>query len=118
MPTLKDYYQIEGKLPERIVFALSALITFYKGNFDGEKIALKDDAIVLDFFAGSWAKSESGEISLEKMARDILENSEVWTEDLTQFSGMVEQVSANLKGIENLGIEESLAVLDKGNLAV
>ncbi|WP_273565485.1 tagaturonate reductase [Maribacter halichondriae] len=50
LPTLKDYLEKEGKLPKRIVFGLSALIQFYKGEFNGEKIDFKDDKNVLDFF--------------------------------------------------------------------
>ncbi|KKM18406.1 hypothetical protein LCGC14_1666000, partial [marine sediment metagenome] len=41
LPTLKDFYASQEKLPERIVFGLTALIRFYEGEWDGKKIEVK-----------------------------------------------------------------------------
>ncbi|MGI9549627.1 MAG: tagaturonate reductase [Aurantibacter sp.] len=108
LPTLKDYYKKEGKLPEKIVFGLSALLRFYKGEFSGKTIALKDDEKVLDFFASSYKKLDSGELLLSGFVELILSNTELWGEDLTKINGLVDCVAMNVQSIEDKGIEEEL----------
>lgn len=111
LPTLKDYHRMEGQLPKRIVFGLSALIRFYKGEFDGEKIELKDDKKVLDFFGSIFSKLESEEISLHDFVKLALSNTDIWGEDLAQFKGLTDTVSNNIQNIESKGIKESLKLL-------
>jgi len=108
LPTFKEYYVSTGKLPSRIVFGLSALIRFYKGEFNGEKIELKDDVKVLDFFKSNWEKYESKELKLNMLIEIILSNSLIWGKDLTRFEGLVETVSQNVLSIENMGVLATL----------
>jgi len=108
LPTLKDYYANEGKLPKRIVFGLSALIRFYKGEIDGESIPLKDDQKVLVFFASQWIKYDSNKLSLKELSQSILSNTSIWKEDLTTFDGLVDSVSRNIEEIDKKGIRQAL----------
>ncbi|MEO9890944.1 tagaturonate reductase [Aurantibacter sp.] len=111
LPTLKDYFAKEGVLPQRIVFGLSALIRFYKGEFDGEKIDLNDDKVVLDFFSSVYSKLEAGESSLPIAVENILSNSSIWGEDLTLINGLAEAVLNNIQNIESKGIRASIQLL-------
>ena len=111
LPTLKEYYTNEGKLPKRIVFGLSALIRFYKGQIDRETIPLKDDQNVLDYFASQWKKYDSNELSVKELSQSILSNTSIWKEDLTTLDGLVESVSRNLEAIDNDDIHNALANL-------
>ncbi len=111
LPTLKDYFAKEGKLPKRIVFGLSALIRLYKGEIDGESIPLRDDQDVLTFFAIQWNKFDSNELSLKELSQSILSNTSIWEEDLTTLHGLVESVSRNLVAIDKNGIHSALANL-------
>ncbi len=111
LPSLIDYYNKDKELPKRIVFGLSALIRFYKGEFKGKSIDLKDDAKVLGYFVAAYKALDKAEISLPEAVASILSNTEIWGQDLTRFAGLVEQVSANIKNIETLGIKASLATL-------
>lgn len=111
LPTLKDYYAKEGELPKRIVFGLSALIRFYKGEIDGESILLKDDQDVLNFFAIQWKKHDSNALSLKDLSQSILSNTSIWKEDLTKLDGLIENVARNLKTIDNDDIHYALATL-------
>lgn len=108
LPTLKDYYADDGKLPKRIVFGLSALIRFYKGEIDGESIPLKDDQKVLDIFASQWIKYDSNELTLKELSKSILSNTSIWEEDLTKIDGLVESVSRNIDEIDKKGIRQAL----------
>lgn len=111
LPTLKDYYKITGKLPKRIVFGLSALIRFYKGEFNKEKIDLKDDATALAFFAKNWSKVDNKSIRINDFVKIVLANKTIWGEDLSTLDGLVEKVSNNILNIEEQGIHKSLKAL-------
>jgi tagaturonate reductase len=115
LPTLTDYYITNGKLPKRIVFGLSALIRFYKGEFDGEKIELKDDTKVLNFFACNWGKYENKELKMNILVGIILSDSSIWGKDLTRFEGLVEMVAENILSIENNGVLTTLKKLTDDN---
>lgn len=108
LPTLKDYYEKKGMLPMRIVFGLSALIRFYKGEIDGEKIELKDDQNTLDFFAAHWKAYDDNTLSLNEFVHTVLSEVSIWGEHLTELKGMVEAVSDHLESIEKKGIRETL----------
>ncbi|MDT7830353.1 tagaturonate reductase [Pricia sp. S334] len=114
LPTLKDYLASEGNLPERIVFGLSALIRFYKGEADGNPIPLKDDPKILSFFASKWKKYDSDFLTLEDLSKSILCNTFIWNEDLTEIDGLAEKVAQNLGRIQSKGIRPALSdVLNK-----
>ncbi len=114
LPTLKDYQRTEGELPNRIVFALAALIIFYKGEFNGEKIDLKDDPNVLSFFHVNWKERDDGKLTPQDFTKKILGNASIWSEDLTKIAGMVESVSKNITQIEKYEIKEAMSALIKG----
>lgn len=108
LPTLKDFYTVENKLPEKIVFGLSALIRFYKGEFNGEKIEVKDNQDVFDFFTSVYEKLDSEAGSLSEVVEMILSNSDIWGEDLTKIEGLKNHVVENIQSIDNIGIKETL----------
>ncbi|MEX0288856.1 MAG: tagaturonate reductase [Flavobacteriaceae bacterium] len=118
LPSLRDFVEAEGRLARRIVFSLSALIVFYKGNFNGKQIALNDDEEVVQFFKESWNDHSSGNTTLEEMTTKILRNSAIWSEDLTLYPDLLTQVVHNIQNIEKFGIEKSLELLHKGNITV
>ncbi|MGB7395404.1 MAG: tagaturonate reductase, partial [Pricia sp.] len=108
LPTLKDFRAKEGRLPRRIVFGLSALIRFYKGEIEQETVPLKDNQEVLDFFASQWTNYESGEVNLIDMVASILKNKSIWKEDLNEISGLRQQIVGNLEAIESKGVRQAL----------
>src|SRR5690606_13890016 len=108
LPTLKDYLALEGKLPERIVLAFAALLLFYKGEFNGQKIALKDDADVLSFFKESWEQYDWKKRSLQETVTHILENAAIWGENLNDIPGLSEMITIFIDSIEQHGMMDSI----------
>ncbi|WP_400073100.1 tagaturonate reductase [Zobellia russellii] len=108
LPTLKDYNNAQGKLPKRIAFGLSAMLRFYKGEFNGKSIALNDDKQVLQFFASEWQKVDDGTSSLSTFTNNVLKNASIWGEDLTQINGLENNVSRNIECIETEGVAACL----------
>lgn len=113
LPTLKDYYISQGQFPKRIVFALSALIQFYKGELNEVRINLNDDQKVLNFFELQWKNFDDNEIEINTLVRTILSNTSIWSEDLTNFEGLVEAVTQNIVSIQENGIRKSLKTLSQ-----
>ena len=112
LPTLKEYVAVHKKLPKRIVLGLAALIRFYKGEYNGEKIQLKDDKNILDLFKASWEKYGKHDGTFEKLAEDILGNDHIWGEDLNTIPELTHMVSTHLVAIETEGIIETLKTIE------
>jgi len=108
LPSLLGYYTKTGQLPHRIVLAFSALIRFYKGDWQGETIPLKDDAQVLAWFKQQWDESDS----VESLVTAVLQNVDLWGQDLSLIDGLFEQVSANIIAIDNDDLESKLVALN------
>lgn len=108
LPTLKDYLKSEEKLPKRIVFGLSALLLFYKGEYNGMQIDLKDDAKVIEFISEQWARNAKNEVDLLTLVNSILSNATIWSEDLNQLSGLTEMVARNISAIQKEGVRHAL----------
>ena len=75
LPTLKDYMKKYNKTPSRIVFSLASLIVFYKGNY-----SVRDSKEVIDCF--------------KTTNKNILSNTELWGEDLSE---LCEEVTEYIK---------------------
>lgn len=94
LPSIVEYYGRKKTLPRRLVRALAALILFYKGEWNGEIIPLKDSDAVLSFFKKAW---NSGDPSA--VAQMVLSNDALWETDLTKVNGLVEMVDAQMKDL-------------------
>ena len=103
LPSVLEYIKRENAFPKRLLFSLAALIAFYGGDRNGVNIPLKDDQSVLDFFAAQWRASD-----VKAVTKATLQNLEFWGIDLTQFSGLLEEVTTSLKSITKNGMKEAL----------
>ena len=66
LPSVEGYFAVNGELPDRLVFALAALITFYRGTEvrDGalighrgdEEYRIQDGQAILETFAHLWSR--------------------------------------------------------------
>lgn len=106
LPSVLEYVNRKNKLPKRLLFSLSALIAFYKGDRDGETIALKDNQEVLDFFTDQWSSNNP-----QAVVKNVLSKVDFWNTDLTKIEGLEDQVTANLENILDNGMIEALKSL-------
>lgn len=97
LPSILEFIKRKKSLPEKLLFSLAALIRFYKGEWSGEIIPLKDTPEVLDFMKRVWQTED-----YKKIAQDVLGNVSFWGQDLTQIDGMVDFVANSLTKIEML----------------
>ena len=101
LPSLKEYLAQKGELPACLSFSLAAYIAFCAQRNDRD-YALQDDASVLELFRALRP------CTLEGYARPVLENADLWGEDLTALPGLLAAVEAGLREIEHLGMRGAL----------
>ena len=82
---------------------ISCLNCFLQGDRNGVNIPIKDDQSVLDFFAAQWVAFD-----VKDIAKATLQNIDFWGQDLTQFNGLLEEVSTSLNAITKHGMKEAL----------
>lgn len=103
LPSVLEYIKRKNALPKRLLFSLAALIAFYRGDRNGVNILLKDDQSVLDFFATQWVAFD-----VKAIAKATLQNVDFWGQDLTQFNGLLKEVTTSLNAITKHGMKEAL----------
>jgi len=123
LPSLVKYIKLNNKLPEKLVFSLASLITFYNGTEirdnqlvayrDNQEYLIKDDIDALKFFADIWSKYENDDLNIEGLAKEVLANQNFWKCDLNELPGLTDGVIIYLKQIEKNGVKESLKDLLK-----
>jgi tagaturonate reductase len=108
LPSLLEFHKRTGKLPRRIVFALAALIRFYKGEANGKAIPLQDDADRVEFLQGLWYSFEQKDIDLNGLVGAILKQEDYWGADLREVDGLQSLTTIFLGRILDGGIAEGL----------
>lgn len=108
LPSLLQYQQQNGKLPERLTFSLAALMALYQGGTlkdgtlectrKGENYVLRDDAAVLQFFA-----EHTNEPAREQAAA-FLSDEAFFGQDLTLLPGLLDSVAEALDEIKRDGM--------------
>ncbi len=111
LPQLLKGKEQNGKLPTRLTFALAALIAFYRAERNGEAYPVQDDAHWIERYQQLWSQHGDRQISTTELVRSILAVSEHWEQDLTQITGLVEQVSLDLDAILLRGMREAVKPL-------
>jgi tagaturonate reductase len=116
LPALLDYVKRNDRLPERITFALSCLLYFYKGKRGDQEIPLQDSPEILNFFQYTWRKYENQELEMKDVVETLLAETKLWGMDLTSISNIVSSVESNLLAIDQKGIKEAIKNFNKATM--
>ncbi|MBE4853745.1 tagaturonate reductase [Enterobacter cloacae complex sp. P40RS] len=111
LPQLLSGQKATGKLPARLTFALAALIAFYRGERSGEAYPVQDDAHWLERYQQLWTQYHDKQLNTCQLVAAVLSVREHWEQDLTQVSGLVEQVAQDLDAILHKGMREAVKPL-------
>ncbi|MBX2945120.1 MAG: tagaturonate reductase [Cyclobacteriaceae bacterium] len=107
LPSLLQYIERTGKIPNRLAYSFAALIRFYKGSWKGVELPVKDTPEVLGHFAKAWNQS-----TLEKTVNGILSNIALWDMDLSTIDGLGSTLSTYLAEIDKAEKkDEALTIL-------
>ncbi len=106
LPSILEYKNRKGSLPDNLTAALAALIAFYRGteirdnalicNRNGEEYKAQEDLSVLEAFAVAW-KTYDSDKNQDALVNTILSNKDFWGTDLTTVEGFSEKVCISLK---------------------
>lgn len=108
LPSVLEYVKRTGKLPEKLVFSLAALIKFYGGEREGEKIDLQDSPEILDMYKSLWINYDESELHLKEVVTKVLGNEDIWKTDLNKIKGLNERVTYYLTQIDKKGMAKAL----------
>lgn len=112
LPSLKEYLDITGTLPERIVLALSSLFLFYKGSYNGEEIPINDAPETITLFQKYWEQHTHEAITYMQLVSSLLQCKEIWGEDLNALPGLAQMITEHLRNIHQYGIKEVIKQIE------
>ena len=114
LPSLLDSQKATGKLPKIITFSYAALLAFYTGKLDGDKMTgtradgeypIVDDANVLEFFA------EASALPTAEYVKTAAANELFWGRDLNEVEGFTAAVTEYLTDIRENGARVAITKL-------
>lgn len=111
LPSILEFSKRKKELPTNLVFAMAALIIFYKGKRGNEEVALADDKEILDFFGGLWRSFDGSEEGIKAIVTEILSREDIWKLNLNEVDGLNCQLTSYITKIEKLGLKNALLEL-------
>ncbi len=108
LPSILEYIQRKGELPNKLLFSFAALIYFYKGQRNGEKIQLSDSPEYLNLYSDLWRNFDGTDQYLNHIVETILGLEVLWKEDLNSIDGLKNKLASYLINIERKGIKEAI----------
>ena len=118
MPSLLEYFEKFGKIPQCLAMSLAAYIAFYSNDIqelsdkglvckrpDGKTYVISDDRWALEFFYAHRNDSP------EELTHAVLANTQMWDQDLNKIAGLESFVACALKKIRSEGAESAFASL-------
>ncbi|MFB5673798.1 tagaturonate reductase [Paenibacillus terreus] len=107
-PTLLSFVQQQERLPDRMVFALAALIVMYKGVRGSERIDLSDEPAILELFRQEWAQYDGTRAAAGRLVSRILQDTRVCGGELGMVAGLAERTAEYVHEIESSGMFQAV----------
>jgi tagaturonate reductase len=108
LPSILEYKNRKGSIPQRLAFSLAATIAFYKGKRGDEAIALNDDAGAMELLKNAWSASDGSEAGIKQVVTKVLGYEKNWKQDLNQIEGLNDAVTKHLINIEKYGVKKAI----------
>ncbi len=99
-----------GGFAARAWFSLAALVVFYRGVRNDQKINVMDDERWLTYWTSRWEEIETDPNQIRNVVEDFLSQKDHWESDVVSKDEVVEYVSRSVKDILDLGM---LATMSK-----
>jgi tagaturonate reductase len=108
LPSLLEYKNRKGSIPQKLSFALAATIAFYRGKRGEEAISLNDDLVLMELLKTAWSKYDGSDESIESVVVEVLGFEKNWKMDLNKVEGLTAAVTKHLVNIVNNGMEKAV----------
>ncbi|MFV0440836.1 MAG: tagaturonate reductase [Lachnospirales bacterium] len=119
LPSILEYKEKQGALPEKLVISFSALIKFYQGqeivdnaligNRGSNTYPIKDTLEYLEIFKGF--TKEYDKSNIKDYVTKVCSQTQMWGQDLNEVDGFNELVTSYLELIEEKGMENAVEIL-------
>ncbi|WP_127530212.1 tagaturonate reductase [Paenibacillus kobensis] len=115
LPTIKDYLAAGGDVPLRLSLGMAGLLRYYRihreeesgiwvgQTIDGKSYSVRDDEAMLNRFSRHWETAQHNRLSAELTVRLMLQDEQLWGEDLTVYEGFVKLTADQLEWLERGG---------------
>jgi tagaturonate reductase len=121
VPLLQRHYELNDTPPMHMATGFAGFLLFMKatkkegnkyfGERNGMAYEIKDDAA--DYFYNVWKDKSSNQL-----AKDVLQDEEVWGTDLTSLPGFLSAVQDQLDEMINKGVLKTIAELESKKVIV
>lgn len=108
LPSVLEYHNRKGTLPNKLVLSLAALIRLFKGEINGNSIDLKENPEILSMYNELWKSYDNNEINVKDIVEKVLSNESIWKMDLNKIEGLTDKVTNYLTQMEEVGIKKVL----------
>jgi tagaturonate reductase len=108
LPSILEYIERKNELPNKLLFSFAALIAFYKGERNGEKIQLSDNREYLNMFSELWGNYNGTDEHIINIVETVLGLVGLWEINLNSIEGLKDQVIRYLSSIERNGIKKAI----------
>ncbi len=108
LPSILQYKDLTDELPNRLVFSLSALIAFYRGDRNGETINLKDDEDIIELYKNLWTEYDGSRQGLEILVEKVLGYERNWEMNLNEINGLHRRTTDYLELILEKGMKDAV----------
>jgi len=98
LPTIFDYHEKMGRLPDVLTFGFAALLAFYKGD------EAHDSPEIMEFFKDVWSNPND----IAAVVKAVCAHTAFWDTDLNQLPGFAKKVTKYLQSILEAGVEKTL----------
>ncbi|AFL85041.1 mannitol-1-phosphate/altronate dehydrogenase [Belliella baltica DSM 15883] len=92
LPSILEYHSRNGSWPKNLIQSFAALLLFYKGEFEGVKTPVNDDAEIIAFFEKLWSNQSESAI-----VEGVLKKESFWGEDLSKYKGLSKAISEAMR---------------------
>jgi len=116
LPSLVGFVEKHDMLPQKLVFSLAAMISYFKGETEKGEYQVQDDQWILDFYKEAWAACDGRPISVYELVEKVLSLDKVWKQNLNEIPNLTITVSHYLFLINQVGMKKAVkAVLSAKN---
>lgn len=119
LPTFRDLYARDGRVPKLLTFSFAALMAFYTsdtlrdgaliGDRNGSPYEIRDDRAVLEFFAAN-----SKKLPVKEFVAALASRTDFWGEDLAKYRGFADAVTEDLELVRKDGMTAAVKSLLEG----
>ncbi|WP_297335719.1 tagaturonate reductase [Algoriphagus sp.] len=95
LPSIVAYENERGVWPKYLMQSFAALLLFYKGEFQGQKLPIREDRRFTIFLSNAWQLP-----NLSSTLDEILKNEQLWETDLSNLKGFKESLLAAFQELE------------------